>query len=207
MIADTYTIIPGEQKTDDWQQLRMGKVTGSSAKDVKGTGDAFIDQSLAIMTTEWKPKPARGEDVDRGNELEEEARKAYEAHTGEKTLTCAFIDRGRIGYSPDAYKPGKGGKGIKKIIEIKSHDVPAHIAVIRKNRVPSKHMDQVIHAFVTVDDCDEVDFVSYCPAFRFKPLVVITVRRRDLIMDIQTAEIAYKRFIEKLDAAYQSIIL
>lgn len=207
MIAETYTIIPGDQKTDDWQQLRMGKVTGSSAKKVKGTGDAFLDQSLAIMTTEWKPKPARGEDVDRGNMLEEEARKAYEKHTGQKVLTCAFIDRGRIGYSPDAYKPGKGGKGIKKLIEIKCHDVPAHIAMIRKGKVPTDHVDQIVHGFAVVDDCDEIDLVSYCPAFRFKPLHIITVKRSDYIVDIQTSLIAYNRFLEKLDVAYQSIIL
>lgn len=207
MIADTYKIIPGDQKTDEWQQLRMGKVTGSTAKDVKGTGEAFLDRSLAIMTTEWKPKPARGDDIDRGNDLEEEARKAYEAHTGEKTLTCAFIDKGDIGYSPDAYKPGKGGKGIKKLVEIKCPDVPGHIATIRKGRVPSQYVDQIIHGFAVVDDCDEIDFVSYCPAFRFKPLVVINVKRSQYALDIQTSVIAYARFTEKLQAAYQSIIL
>lgn len=203
----TYKIIEGGQRTDEWQKLREGKITGSTAKKVKGTGSAFLYESLAMMTTERDPKQAYGEHVDRGNELEPEARKVYAKQTGEKVIECAFIENGRYGISPDGIIYKRGGKELKKLIEIKCPDTNNHIRYIVENKLPAEHRDQVIHGFVVCDDIDEIDFVSYDPKFRFKPLHIITVKRSSLIVDISAARIQYEKFLEKLDSHYQSLIL
>jgi len=209
MSEANYKIIEGEQRTDEWQHLRLGKITGSNAKKVKGTGNAFLYETLAMMTTERDPKQAYGEHVDRGNELEPEARKKYEAATGEKVHQVAFIETedGKLGLSPDGLTYKKGGKVIKKLLEIKCPDSNNHIRYILEGGLPSEHKDQVIHAFVVCDDVDEIDFVSYDPKFRFKPLHIVTVKRASYIVDISTAQIAYQRFLTKLDEAYRSLIL
>ena len=208
MQATTYKVIAGEQKTDEWQKLREGKITGSVAKKVKGTGNAFLYETLAVMTSNWKPKEARGVDIDRGNELEPEARAAYEKHTGVMVYTVSFIENGRYGYSPDGliFK-NKKGAGIAKLVEIKCPDVNTHIKNIIENKVPSEYIDQLIHGLIVVDDCDEIDFVSYCPAYKRKPLHIVNVKRQSYIVDISTTQVQYSRFLEKLDKAYELLIL
>lgn len=201
-----YTIIEGNQKTDEWRKLREGKLTGSVAKQVKTSGNAFFYETLAMMTTVREPKQAVGKDVDRGNALEDDARKAYEKATGEKVKECSFIENGRLGVSPDGLVLKKT-KAIKKLLEIKCPDSNNHIRYIEENKIPAEHRDQIIHGFLVVDDCDEIDFVSYDPRFKFKPLHIITARRKDFIVDISTTRIQYEKFLEKLDAAYSRLIL
>ena len=208
MFADEIKIIEGAQTTDDWHQLREGNITGSVAKQVKTSGDAFLYETLAFMTTKRKRKDLKGvKDVERGNELEPEARKAYMKETGAEVVEVSYIDRGRIGISPDGiiYKPARN-LYIEKLIEIKCPDTNNHIRYILTDKVPKEHIDQIIHGFVVCEGVDEIDFVSYCPAFRFKPLHIITVRRMDLVVDISAAAIKYEKFIHKLDASYQKLI-
>lgn len=209
MINSEYKVIYGEQKTDEWQKLREGLITGSTAKKVKGSGDAFLYQTLAIMTSKWKPKEAFGEDIDRGNKLEPEAVECYKKFTGlEVRRDIAFIQNGRIGVSPDGvpYKGKFEENNIKKLIEVKSSDVPNHIKYIDTNKVGSEYIDQIIHGFETIDTCDEIDFVSYCPMYKLKPLHIITVKRATMIVDISTTKIQYSKFIEKLDKIYSKLI-
>lgn len=203
----SYRIIEGEQRTDEWHNLRSGKITGSIAKKVKGTGNAFLYETLALMTTDRDPKQAYGEHVERGTELEPEARAAYEKATGAKVENVAFIESedGRTGFSPDGIVRKNGA--IKKVVEIKCPDTNNHIRYFLENKIPSEHLDQIIHIFVVCEDVDEVDFVSYDPRFRFHPLVIIKVRRASHVTDIMAAEIAYKRFLEKLDDSYRKLIL
>lgn len=203
----TYEIIEGEQKTDEWQIIREGvAITGSNAKKVKGTGNAFLYQTLAMMTTTWKPKEARGEDIDRGNELEPEARKAYEKQTKQKVREVAFIKNDRYGISPDGLVMKTPTK-IKKLIEIKSSDVNTHIKFILEGVLPKEHEDQIIHGFIVCDDVDEIDFISYCPQFKFNPLFILTIRRIDMYVAIATTKIQYGKFVEKLDKYYKTLIV
>lgn len=204
-----YKIILGDQKTDEWQKLREGvAITGSNAKKVKGVGNAYLYETLAMMTTKRVQKDLKGiADIDRGNELEPEAREKYTKETGQLVAQCAFIENGRYGISPDGlvYKK-KQADGIKKLVEIKCPDTNNHIRYILENKLPAEHKDQVIHGFIVVDDCDEIDFVSYDPKFKLKPLHIITIRRSDLIVDISTTRIQYEKFIEKLDQNYSKLI-
>jgi len=203
-----YTIIEGEQKCDEWQKLREGvAITGSIAKKVKGTGNAYLYEHLAQITTDWKPKEARGEHIDRGNELEDDARKAYEKATKQKVRTVAFIRNDRYGISPDGLVMKPKDAGIKKLVELKAPDVNTHIRYILEKTLPAEHRDQIIHGFIVCEDVDEIDFVAYCPAFRFKPLLIITVKRADIYVDIATTKVQYGKFVEKLDAHYKTLIL
>lgn len=205
----SYKIIEGEQKTDEWHKLRNGvAVTGSIAKKVKGTGNAYLYEHLATMTTERKPKDLTGvKDIDRGNELEPVARKEYEKATKQKVKLVAFIENGRYGFSPDGLVMKPKDAGIKKLVEIKCPDTNNHIRYILEKKVPAEHIDQIIHGFIVCDDVDEIDFVSYDPKFIFKPLLIITVKRADLYVDIATTKIQYQKFVEKLDKSYSTLIL
>lgn len=201
-----YKIIEGEQRTDEWFALRDGLITGSIAKKVKSTGNAFVYETLAKMTTNREEKDLSGiEHVDRGIRLEPQAREEYEKVTGEKVKEVAFIQNGKYGLSPDGVVLKAKGD-IKKLVEIKSPDTNNHIRYIVENKIPLEHRDQIIHGFIVADDVDEIDFVSYDPKFKLKPLHIITARRKDYFVDIQTAEISYKKFLEKVDDYYSKLI-
>lgn len=207
----SYEIIFGEQKTDEWFELRNGvAVTGSIAKKVKGTGNAYLYEHLAMITTDRQPKDLSGiAHVDRGVELEPEARKAYEKKTKEKVEQVAFIRSGRYGISPDGViiVNHKGAKKVIKLVEIKCPDTNNHIRYILEDKIPAEHMDQIIHGFIVCGDVDEIDFVSYCPIFKFNPLVIKTVKRSDLFLDIATTKVTYEKFVEKLDKSRAKLIL
>lgn len=205
----SYKIIEGEQKTDEWHELRNGvDVTGSIAKKVKGTGNAYLYEHLAMITTDRKPKDLSGiEHVDRGNELEPVARKEYEKATKQKVRLVAFIKNDRYGISPDGLVMKSKEEIIKKLVEIKCPDTNNHIRYILEKKIPAEHLDQIIHGFIVCDDVDEIDFVSYCPMFKFKPLLIITARRSDLYVDIETTKIQYLKFVEKLDTSRAILIL
>lgn len=204
-----YEIIYGDQKSDDWQKLREGLITGSVAKFVKTTGNAFLYETLAVMTTVRERKQAYSEHIDRGNALEPEARAAYAKHAGCNVAQVAFIRNGRYGISPDGipHKEKKFTGVVKKMLEVKCPDTNNHIRYIIENKLPSEHRDQVVHGFVVCPDLQEIDFVSYCPVFKFKPLHIITIKRTDLIVEISTTEVQYKKFIEKLDTLRAQLIL
>jgi len=210
MLSDEgYRIIEGDQKTDEWRTLREGKLTGSVAKKVKGTGNAFLYEMLAVMTTEREEKNVwKGEHVERGNELEPEARAAYAKEKKLKVQECAFIENGRLGYSPDGIVMRKGSTtSIERMPEIKCPDTNTHIRYLLEGGIPAEHRDQIIHGYITVPDCDAIDFVSYCPMFIHKPLLIVETRRQDFIMEMATAKVAYEKFLKKLDESYEKIIL
>lgn len=213
-----YRIIKGDQKTDEWRTMREGKLTGSVAKKVKGTGNAFLYEMLAVMTTQREEKQVwKGEHVERGNELEPEARAKYGMETEQVVWEAAFIENGRLGISPDGivFKKGKGPQEtktmpdapIEKLVEIKCPDTNTHIRYILEGGIPSEHKDQILHGYMTVPDCDAIDFVSYCPMFIHQPLLIVETRRQDFIMDLATTKVAYEKFLKKLDESYEKIIL
>ena len=203
-----YKIIEGDQKTDEWLKLREGVViTGSNAKKVTGNDSAYMYELLAQATSDWKPKDISNIDnIIRGNELEPIARKEYEKFTGNKVKEVAFIEAGRIGISPDGLVFDKKGK-LKKLIEIKARGINYHIEFILTNKIPAEYKAQIIHGFIVCDDIDEIDFISYNNKYQFKPLVIKTVKRSEVFVDIETTKIKYKNFIEKYDENYKKLIL
>ena len=203
-----YTVIRGSQKTKAWFKEREGLITGSVSKQVKGTGKAWIYETLAMMTSKWTPKDLDNvEDVARGNRLEPENLAEYSKATGNKIDTeVSFIHKGRTGFSPDAVMFKGKTDVITRLVEAKAPQTKNHIRYIIENKIPKEHVDQIIHGFVVVDTVDEIDFASYDPEFKLKPLHIITAKRSDYLLEIQVAEIAYEKFISELDRAYDKLI-
>ncbi len=202
----SYTIIEGEQKTDEWHKVREGVLTGSNAKKVKTAGNAYLYEMLAVMTTNRPNKEIHTEHIDRGNELEPAARDLYAKETKQKVEQVSFIKNGRYGISPDGIIFNKK-REVTKLLEIKCPDSNSHIRYILENKLPAEHRDQIIHGFIVCDDIDEIDFVSYDPKFKFKPLHIIKVRRMDMLVDISLTRVQYEKFILKLDDSYAKLIL
>lgn len=201
-----YKIIQGEQRTKEWRKMREMKITGSIAKQVKGSGNSFLYELLAKFLTGKKDKEFSNEHIERGINLEPQARIVYEEITNQKVEEVAFIESesGKLGLSPDGviFK----GKNISKLIEIKCPDTNTHIKYIVEGGIPKEYRDQIIHAFIVVDDLKEMDFISYDPKFKLKPIHIVTIRRIDLITDITTTQIQYDNFLKKFDETLTKLI-
>jgi len=115
------------QRSDEWFQIRLGKFTGTDFATVangrKDTRKKLIYKKAAeIMTGKPCERDFNNFQMDRGRELEDEARMAFELETGLEVREVGFIELDQYtGVSPDGLIGEKSG------IEIKCKDTHTHI--------------------------------------------------------------------------------
>jgi len=120
------------------------------------------DGYIAQLITECKcnaPADWVGNDhTQRGNDLEPEAREAYEYINDCNVEQVGFCltDDEHFGCSPDGLIDNRKGG-----IEIKCPELKVHIEYMMKNRLPPTYAVQV-HGCMHVTGCDYWDFMSYC---------------------------------------------
>lgn len=108
-----------QQGTDEWHKVKVGKFSGSSFADLmqkvttKGFND-IINQIVYEKMTGEVPESFSNKWMDRGTELEPEAREHYEFLTFTKVKQVGFIElNDYVGISPDGLVGEKGGLEIK----------------------------------------------------------------------------------------------
>lgn len=160
-----------EQGTDEWKQLRAGRITASCLGDVmafaKKDGKplkARENYTAQIVAEILSGQPKDGPQtfaMRRGTELEADARMEYEVATGSfvEQVTFAINDvLPFVGASPD------GLVGTDGMIEIKCpEDICKHLYAIRFG-VPEEHIHQV-QGGMWCADRKWCDFISYHPDF------------------------------------------
>lgn len=156
-----------EQGSDEWFDLRAGKVTGSSiGKIMANFGKAFGDPAkklASVIAVEQITGKCSQESVysnvhmERGNKEEPIARALYEQEFFTPVESGGFYDNGMTGCSPDG-RP-KGG-----LIEIKSQIVSVHYDCIRKGGFAPAYKWQYFFN-LRESGRDWLDFVSYCSDF------------------------------------------
>lgn len=155
-----------EQGTDEWLQLRLGKLTASRFKDVlaKGRGNAlsktrqsYMYQLAAEILTGEPVESFKSSAMEWGNECEPRARAAYELKHDIDTTQCAFVEHSdRIGVSPD------GLVGDKGLLEIKCPSTVTQIQRYLDGTFPSEYKAQV-QGQIWVCEREWCDFVSFDP--------------------------------------------
>lgn len=156
-----------DQGSQEWLDLRMGKITASRLKDVlsKGRGSApsktrlsYMYQLAAEILTGEREEGFTNKYMEWGNEWEDSARAAYELKNNIEVKEVAFIehDAGKIGVSPD------GLVGENGLLEIKCPKTTTQISWYLSGKVPPEHYDQ-IQGQIWISERDWCDFVSYDP--------------------------------------------
>lgn len=154
------------QGSQEWHELRLGKITASRIADVIAqikTGEAAsrADYRIELVCERLTGKPTESyinADMERGIELEQFARASYEVETGQFVRQVAFVDHPSIemsGASPD-------GIIDDGLIEIKCPKAKTHIKYILDDKVPTKYMPQMAWQMACTG-AKWVDFVSWCP--------------------------------------------
>ena len=181
------------QGTIDWLTQRIGVVTASNfskvfttAGKVSTSRDGLINQLIAENLLQKPTETFKSEAMQRGNDLEPEARAVAELMLNVDIEEVGLIkmDDYEIGCSVDGLFNDTG-------IEIKCPNASTHIAYLRKGKLPTIYTQQVQGAMLILD-LSEYWFLSYHPDL--EPLL-IKVKRDDKLLKlaepllIETAEI------------------
>lgn len=153
-----------EQNTDEWLDLRVGKITGSAISKImanygKAFGSPAKDYAVQIALERIKGV-AQGSSysnghMERGHEQEPLARMEYENEFFCDVDNGGFFDCGTEGCSPDGlvYEDG--------VIEIKSVIPSVHYQVVKRNDIDPKYKWQ-LYFNLQKTGREWLDFVSYC---------------------------------------------
>lgn len=157
-----------DQNTDEWLDLRAGKVTGSSIAKVmanypKAFGNPAKDLAATIAIEQLTGKRQNSihytnPHMDRGHVEEPIARALYEEKYFVDVTNGGFYDNGNTGSSPD------GRVGDSGLVEIKSGIIAVHYNRIRKGGFDSTYKWQLIFNMREAGR-DWIDFISYCADF------------------------------------------
>ena len=162
-----------DQNSDEWFALRRGKFTASTfkdlfmGKDTQGYKDAVYRVAFERITN-TSPESFTNEYMQRGTELEPEARAWYEFEKETDVLSAGFFEYNDwIGASPD------GLIGDSGLIEIKCPKFSTMMDYLIKKELPKTYYYQV-HGQLLVTDREWCDFVAYHPSL---PKFVLRVER------------------------------
>lgn len=181
-----------EQNSLEWLSLRRGKFTASTFKDLfmkettQGYQDAIYKVAFERLTNE-SPESFTNEWMNRGHELEQEAREWYELETYNKVHNGGFFEYNKwTGASPD------GLIGDNGLIEIKCPKFSTQIDYLLKRELPKNYYYQV-YGQLLVTDRQFCDFIAYHPKFK------------NLIIRIERDKGVDKMILEKLDKAIKEV--
>jgi len=159
-------IINCEQGGSEWLKARLGVATCSNfSKIVTSTGELSkqlksyaIKLASELLTVEQEDSYTN-KDMERGNELEPEARQAYQEYAFCEVKEVGFMIDNGFGYSPDGLIDDDG------LIEIKCPNQTTHTQYLFEDRLPTAYKAQVQGGLLT-SGRKFCDFVSYNPSFK-----------------------------------------
>lgn len=155
-----------EQRTDEWYQARLGLIGCSRLADVLAQGKSsqpsatrknYMMELLIERLTGERKESFTTQEMQRGIDLEDDARVAYELETGNTVIKHGGqmhpLIQGWWG-SPD------GLVGDDGMIEIKCPNTATHISTLLDSWVDTRYIYQMA-GYLEIFDRKWIDFVSY----------------------------------------------
>jgi len=201
-----------EQRTEEWFQQRLGKVTASRISDVIAktkTGVSTSRQNYLVQLVSERITGKKGDSFVNqamldGIERESAARALYMLNRDVSVTEVGFFDHPIIknsGASPDGAVNAEEEGKYAGLIEIKCPIETTHTNTLMSKSVPSKYIPQMQWQLACTG-AKWVDFVSYNPNFPEElQLFVARVDRDDTYIGELEAEV-----IKFLDEVEQTII-
>jgi putative phage-type endonuclease len=203
-----------EQRTEEWFQQRLGKVTASRISDVIAktkTGVSTSRQNYLVQLVSERLTGKKGDSFVNqamldGIERESAARELYMQTRGVSVTEVGFFDHPTIamsGASPDGAVNAEEDGKYAGLIEIKCPIETTHTNTLMSKEVPSKYKSQIQWQMASVSpNVKWVDFISFNPNFPdTMQLFVARVERDNAYIAELEAEV-----IKFLDEVEQTII-
>lgn len=198
------------QGTDDWQALRLGKVTASRLADLmartrNGWGASrqnYMAELVAERLTGVKTEGFSNAAIKWGLEMEPQAREAYSFFADVDVAQTGFVDHPKIamtGASPD------GLVGDAGLVEIKCPLTATHIETLLTASVREKYLFQMQWQMACTGR-QWCDFVSYDPRMpeRMRYFCQRVPRNDRLIADLEREVSEFLREVADKVAALQA---
>jgi len=208
--APQFTVITAPQRSQEWFEARVGRVTGSMAKNVwdktkKGERTAgwgnYQNQLLAeVLTGISSDDVFVTREMQRGIDLEPVARHALARHIGTQIRETGFVQHNalRIGSSLD----GDIGN-FQTIVEIKCPKTTTHLNYIEAGGMPEDYAGQCMHNLY-VTGAEYLFFASFDD--RLPPhlqLFVFEAKAKD--MPLEEYERDLHEFLKQLEGRIQAL--
>jgi len=200
-----------QQNTDEWLDLRKGKVTGSvpsigsvMAHSPGKFGDPAKRLAINIAVERITGKRIESDNytdkhTERGHEEEPIARMLYEERYFTEVTNGGFYDNGETGSSPD------GRVGEDGLIEIKSVIPTTHHKAIKGGSYDSTYKWQYFFN-LRESKREWIDFVSYCSAYPEKTrLYVFRINKADIEKELSQIEARLVQFEQLIESAKEFI--
>lgn len=181
--------VRGEQGTEDWLNARCGTPTASNFSKIltntlkkSTTRESYLNQLIAEKITGEPQLLFKTAAMERGNELEPQAKAYYEFTYDVDVVETGLLlhDELQAGGSPDGLI--FDGDEIIGGLEIKCPLGSTHIENLRKQKVPSQYMPQ-IQGCLWVTGAKWWDFMSFHP--KIEPMVIRVYRNEDYISALE----------------------
>lgn len=152
-----------EQRSPEWDKIRELKLTGSNAQAIGNNGAGLITY-VEKMVKEYFSKEEivkfRNKDMDRGNELEEDALTVYSFEKNIELKKVGFVLMNRfVGVSPDTFANKDG------LAEAKAPNDVNYKKLLKTGKIDSKYIWQMQMQMLV---CEKkwCDFIAYNPNFK-----------------------------------------
>lgn len=167
------------QRTPEWIEIKRGKMSASNAETIIANGkglETYIYNLMAEYYSSAEKESYINADMQRGIDLEPEARLEFEFYTGLDVQEIGFVEYNDfIGVSPD------GLVGDDGLIEIKCPNDSIYFKLLLSNNIKPEYIAQMqMQMYVT--DRQYCYFVSYNPNFE-KSLYIKKINRDEEMIE------------------------
>ena len=206
---ETFKFIDVEQNSDEWYELRGGKLTSSKLGVIMASyGKAFgepakkyaVNIAIEQITGNAIASTYTNEHMQRGHDQEPIARELYEDTNFCDVTNGGFFESEFVGCSPDGLVDDDG------VIEIKSVIGTTHFATIKRQNVDPAYKWQCIGNLLFTGR-EWIDFISYCEEFpEDKQLFVKRLHKADLSEEFEMIKNRIEEFKLLVESTKKLII-
>lgn len=205
-----FTVHDVDQRSDEWRQLRAGRLTASVAGDMMATRkdkqeaaprrDLRTQLVCERLTGLPQEDAFLSKDMQRGIEVEPEAFAAYELETCTVVQKIGFITHNELpaGYSPDGIVGDFEG-----CVELKCPRASNHLRYLKGKALPSEWVYQVAHA-LWITQAPWCDFATYNATFP-EPLRLFRVRVYAKDLDLNAYELTLRCFLSEVEKEVEEV--
>jgi len=193
-----------EQRTPEWIEYRLGKITGTRLKEVLRSDNLpLIYEMIAEVVSKQIEEIPVNKSMQRGIDLEPVVRQLYQDKYNEiieEVGFCLSDENDYLALSPDGFTLDRKGA-----IEIKCPSTKTHVKYILDDKIPTDYLPQVCMYFIVNTELEWLDFITYDDRFIELPMYVIHVTREELFDKIFEFKTKIDKFTEKFEKYYSKL--
>lgn len=191
-----------EQRTPEWYEIRKGLMTASKSSTIQANGKGLETYILEIMAEYYssaEKESYTNDAMQRGIELESEARLTYEIETNCKVDEVGFVVYNNyFGASPDGFVGDDG------LLEIKCPTDKTYLELLLNGDIKKEYYDQMQGQMLATNR-QWTDYFVYNPNFE-KSFVLKRVQRDDEVINKILQGIKKgSELIEKINKAMKEV--